>query len=133
LRDRAAREGLADRLHFLPEVPVHEMADWYRALDLFVAPQRWEGFGLTPLEAMACGVPVVATTVGAFPELLSPETGILVPPEAVPDLAAAMARFLDDPDLRAASGRAARAHAEHAFPIEGEAAALIAIYRRLLA
>lgn len=69
LRDQVAAAGLAERIHFLPEVPVHEMADWYRVLDLFVAPQRWEGFGLTPLEAMACGVPVVATTVGAFPEL----------------------------------------------------------------
>ena len=45
------------------------MPRWYQALDLLVAPQRWEGFGLTPLEAMACGVPVIATTVGAFDEI----------------------------------------------------------------
>ena len=66
LKARVAQAGLADRVLFLPEVDVDQMADWYRVLDLYVAPQRWEGFGLTPLEAMACGVPVVATKVGAF-------------------------------------------------------------------
>ena len=76
-----ARAGLQDRILFLPEVPVEEMPRWYQALDLLVAPQRWEGFGLTPLEAMACGVPVIATTVGAFDELVvEGETGRLIPP-----------------------------------------------------
>jgi len=133
LRDRIAAAGLSDRIHLLPEVPVHEMADWYRALDLFVAPQRWEGFGLTPLEAMACGVPVVATTVGAFPELLTEATGELVPPQDTPAMVAAIARFLDDPALRRDAGRAARAHVERSFRIEGEAEALLSIYRGLLA
>ena len=133
LRDQVAAAGLAERIHFLPEVPVHEMADWYRVLDLFVAPQRWEGFGLTPLEAMACGVPVVATTVGAFPELLTPATGSLVPPKDTPAIIAAIARFLDDPSLRDVASRAARDHAARAFPIEREAEAILAIYRRLLA
>ena len=66
LEARVAQAGMTERILFSPEVPVWEMPQWYQALDLFVAPQRWEGFGLTPLEAMACGVPVVATTVGAF-------------------------------------------------------------------
>ena len=80
LREKVARAGLQDRILFLPEVPVEEMPRWYQALDLLVAPQRWEGFGLTPLEAMACGVPVIATTVGAFDELVvEGETGCLIP------------------------------------------------------
>ncbi len=124
--------GLSDRIHFLPEVPVHEMADWYRALDLFVAPQRWEGFGLTPLEAMACGVPVVATTVGAFPELIAPETGLLVAPQDTHAMTDAITRYAIDTALRKTQGAAARAHAQQHFRIEEEAEAIMAIYRRLL-
>lgn len=133
LRRRVDDEGLGDRLHFLPEVPVQEMADWYRVLDLFVAPQRWEGFGLTPLEAMACGVPVVATTVGAFPELIADQTGVLVPPQDTPSMNDAVLRYVQDPTLRATQGTQARAHVERSFRIEGEASAIMAIYRRLLA
>lgn len=132
LRTQIAEAGLTDHLHILPEVPVHEMADWYRVLDLFVAPQRWEGFGLTPLEAMACGVPVVATTVGAFPELITDQTGALVPPQDTRALAHAIVRYLDDPTLRAAQGTMARSHIERNFRIEGEADAIMTIYRRLL-
>ena len=80
LERRVVDEGVAAQVLFLPEVPAHEVANWYAALDLYVAPQRWEGFGLTPLEAMACGVPVVATTVGAFPDVVSTGVGRLVPP-----------------------------------------------------
>lgn len=133
LRAKIAEAGLSDRLLFKPEVPVHEMADWYRALDLFVAPQRWEGFGLTPLEAMACGVPCVATTVGAFPELLTPQTGTLIAPQDTPAMTAAITRYTDEPALCVTQGQAARAHVEQHFRIEGEAEAIMAIYRGLLA
>lgn len=133
LKDRAAAVGLERRIRFLPEVPVHEIADWYRALDLYVAPQRWEGFGLTPLEAMACGVPVVATRVGAFEEIVGEETGTLVPADDIPSLAAALVPFLDDPVRRRAAGAAALDRVRRHFRIEDEAAALVALYRRLLA
>lgn len=133
LRAKIAAEGLADRLHMLPEVPVHAMADWYRVLDLFVAPQRWEGFGLTPLEAMACGVPCVATTVGAFPELITNQTGTLIPPQDARAMTQSITRYVDDASLRTDQGAAARTHVEQSFRIEQEAQALMAIYRRLLA
>ncbi len=133
LARRVAAAGMAERLRFLPEVPVHEIADWHGALDLFVAPQRWEGFGLTPLEAMASGVPVVATTVGAFPELLAPgETGMLVPPGDAAAMAAAITAYLDDPQRRAREGAAGRARVERHFRLEQEADALIGVYRALL-
>ena len=133
LRDRVGAAGLGGRIRFLPEVPVHEVADWYRALDLYVAPQRWEGFGLTPIEAMACGVPVVATRVGAFEEIVAEGTGSLVPPGDIPALAEAIAPYLDDAEKRQRAGRAALAHVRARFRIEDEAAALVAVYRRLLA
>ncbi|MCL4164419.1 UNVERIFIED_CONTAM: hypothetical protein GTU68_053269, partial [Idotea baltica] len=53
IKDSAEENDLSDRFHFPPEVPVEDMADWYRVLNLYVAPQRSEGFGLTPIEAMA--------------------------------------------------------------------------------
>ncbi len=141
LRSKVAAAGLADRILFPGEVPPAETARWYRSLDLFVAPQRWEGFGVTPLEAMASGVPVVATRVGAFEELLvergaapdAEETGILVPPGDVPAMIAAIAAFLDDPPRLAAAGHAARRHAMRHFSIESEAAAINAVYESLWA
>lgn len=132
LRCQVAEANLTDRLHFLPEVPVHEMPDFYRVLDLFVAPQRWEGFGLTPLEAMACAVPCIATTVGAFPELIAPETGALIAPQDTAAMTEAIARYTADANRCAAQGQAARAHVEAHFRIQQEAEAIMAIYRRLL-
>ncbi|MCE5973462.1 glycosyltransferase family 4 protein [Sinirhodobacter sp. WL0062] len=133
LRAKVHDAGLAGRIRFLPEVTVDRMADWYRVLDLYVAPQRWEGFGLTPVEAMACGVPVVATRVGAFEEIVTPQTGALVAPDDIPALATATAAFLDDPARLSAASEAARLRVEESFRIEAEAAALIAIYREMLA
>lgn len=133
LKAEAGAAGPGPRIRFLPEVPVGRMADWYRVLDLYVAPQRWEGFGLTAIEAMACAVPVVATRVGAFEEIVTPDAGTLVAPGDVAALTAAVARFLDDAVLRAQAGAAARDRVLADFRIENEAAALVALYRRLLA
>jgi mannosyltransferase len=133
LRARAARAGLAERILFLPEVTVDRMAEWYQVLDLYVAPQRWEGFGLTPLEAMACGVPAVATRVGAFEELIAVgQTGALVDPGDPEALARAAAPYVDDATLRATAAIAARERVENGFRIEDEAGALVRVYRGLL-
>ena len=135
LREKVARAGLRDRdrVLFLPEVPVEEMPRWYQALDLLVAPQRWEGFGLTPLEAMACGVPVIATTVGAFDELVvEGETGRLIPPGDVERMCAAVDATLAPPATLQQWSAAARRHVEKGFRIEDEAAALNTLYRELL-
>jgi mannosyltransferase len=133
LRSQTVAAGLSERLLFKPEVPVHTIADWYRALDLFVAPQRWEGFGLTPLEAMACGVPVVATRVGAFDEMILPgETGALIAPGDADAMSRAATGYLSDPEARHAQGRLARRHVETHFNLDREADAITAIYRRLL-
>ncbi|MDO5647702.1 glycosyltransferase family 4 protein [Paracoccus sp. (in: a-proteobacteria)] len=134
LRDQVNRAGLADRILFLPETPVNQMADWYRALNLYVAPQRWEGFGLTPLESMACGVPVVATDVGAFRELIRDgETGVVTQPNDPAELANAIAPYLRDPSQATAQGAAAATHVATHHAIESEARALIDIYTDLLA
>jgi len=133
LKDRVTAAGLSDRLLFLPEVPVEDMADWYRVLDLYVAPQRWEGFGLTPIEAMACGVPVIATRVGAFDALVvEGETGTLVDPDNIPALRDATLHALASPGTLAKWAANSRPHISRNFSIEREAAELVALYRRLL-
>ena len=112
---------------------MEEMPRWYQALDLLVAPQRWEGFGLTPLEAMACGVPVIATTVGAFDELVvEGETGSLIPPGDSERMCAAVDAALASPATLQQWSVTARRHVEERFRIEDEAAALNALYRELL-
>ncbi len=134
LKAQVSTAGLAERILFLPEVPVSEMAAWYQALDLYVAPQRWEGFGLTPLEAMACGVPVVAGRVGAFDELIvDGETGAMVNAGGASEFAGAIETILGDREALGRMGAAARRHVEKHFTIETEAAALVRIYRNLLA
>ena len=133
LRERVARAGLEDRILFLPEAPVNAMPKWYQALDLFIAPQRWEGFGVTPLEAMACGVPVIATTAGAFEELVvEGKTGKLIPPGDVAQMHQAVSSVLASPDTLRRWSAAARRHVEAGYRIEDEAAAINALYRRLL-
>ena len=134
LRERIAGAGMADRFRWAEHLSWEALAERYRAMDLYAAPQRWEGFGLTPLEAMASGVPVVATEVGAFPDLiLDGGTGALVPPGDAAAMAAAMAALLDDDARREGMGRAARAHVESRHAIEAEALALEAVYREILA
>lgn len=133
LKERVRAEAMQDRVLFLPEVPVGDMADFYRVLDLYVAPQRWEGFGLTPIEAMACGVPVVATRVGAFEKLVVQDTtGLLVDADDIPALSDAINSALSDRDRLANWAVAGRSYVMSDFSIEREAAALVKIYRLLL-
>ncbi len=130
LRTRIDAAGLSDRILFVGEH--RDIERWYRALALFVAPQRWEGFGLTPLEAMASGVPVVAADVGAFSELVADgATGSVVARDDLAALTDAIAVRLADEALRAGESRAASAHVDSRFRLEGEARALNGIYRAL--
>ena len=133
LEAKIAAAGLQGRVHFPAEVPTHEIIPYYQALDLFVAPQRYEGFGLTPLEAMACGVPVVATRAGAFEELIRDgDTGYLVGIEDQAALETQIDHLLQDASLRSKMGAAARAHMVDHFSLEREADAIISVYQRLL-
>ncbi|MFK7751061.1 MAG: glycosyltransferase family 4 protein [Sedimentitalea sp.] len=134
LKARVAAAGLSDRLLFLPEEASFSIAPWFQASDIYVAPQRWEGFGLTPLEAMSCGVPVVATRVGAFEDLVVPgDTGFLVSVEDVAQLVEATGKLMGDARLRQSMGDAARKKVVTQHKLVHEAEAITAIYRDLLA
>ncbi|MBC7222915.1 MAG: glycosyltransferase family 4 protein, partial [Anaerolineae bacterium] len=82
-------------------VPTDELVLWYNAATALVYPSLYEGFGLPALEAMACGLPGVASDRGALPEVVG-QAGLLVDPTAPEALAEAMARVWEDADLRAA-------------------------------
>ncbi|WP_245223540.1 glycosyltransferase family 4 protein [Ruegeria sp. HKCCSP346] len=126
--------GLSERVHFLGERPWEEIVETYRGLDLFVAPARHEGFGLTPLEAMASGVPAIACHgVGAFSaQIEDGKTGRLIEKDNAGALAEALEQMLSDPDKLVQSGQAARQRVEQHFRIEGEAEAIVRVYRSLL-
>ncbi|WP_424832209.1 glycosyltransferase family 4 protein [Ruegeria sp.] len=132
--DKLKRAGLGTRALFLGERPWDEIVETYRALDLFVAPARHEGFGLTPLEAMASGVPAIAcNNVGAFSaQIQDGVTGRLVDKDNAEALAQALRDMLADPGKMAKAGAAARQHVEQNFRIEGEAEAIVKVYRTLL-
>ena len=105
LRQKIAVFGLSDRIRFLGNRD--DMASVYAALDLLVAPSRWEGFGMMLIEAMAAGRPIVATRVGAIPEIVRDRrTGVLVEPRDAQALARAITGMLDDPQRRIAMGEA---------------------------
>lgn len=93
------RLGLEDTVAFPGYVPYDEQPLWYNAADLFAYPSLYEGFGFPPLEAMACGTPVVASSTSALPEVVG-DAGLLVDPRDVPALAAAMRAVLEDAEKR---------------------------------
>lgn len=130
LKEKVKRAGLADRILFVGEHT--DIERWYRALSLFVAPQRWEGFGLTPLEAMASGVPVVATGVGAFPELVATgETGTVIERDNAGMMIEAVGRLMCDEAGRDKAADAALRRVRRVFPLKGEADRLIQLYSTL--
>ena len=107
---------------------------WYQAADAVVLPSRWEGMALAPLEAMACGRPVVLTDVDGARESVPPADadGCVVPPGDPGALAEALLRLLTDPGRCAAAGLRALSHARAHHDIRATAAAVSALYAPVL-
>jgi mannosyltransferase len=124
-----AAVGLSERIRFLGERPAAEIPIWFRRMSIVVTPQRWEGFGLVPLEAMASGCAVVATRVGAAHHVIVDEhTGYLVSPEDLDGLVDRLEILMRDPQLTIVMGQAGRVHVVNHFSIEREAAELEHVY-----
>jgi glycosyltransferase involved in cell wall biosynthesis len=101
IRQMIAAAGLNDRITFAGEQPPQVVEKAYRATDLFVLPSLHEGYGMVYAEAMAHGLPIIATTAGAIPETVPPEAGLLVPPGDATGLAGALRQVITDPALAA--------------------------------
>ena len=93
------RLNLTDQVHFLGRVATTDLPYLYNAARLLVQPSFYEGFGLSPLEPLACGTPVIVSNVSSLPEVVG-DAGLQVDPEDVSELAVGMHRLLTDEPLR---------------------------------
>jgi glycosyltransferase involved in cell wall biosynthesis len=133
LRAVAESAGVADRLVFTGAVPRADVPAWVRSADVVLAVPWYEPFGITPLEAMACGRPVVATAVGGLVDSVADGvTGDLVPPRDPERLGAALAALVADPDRRAAYGAAGVERVRERYKWSRVVADTETVYRQVL-
>ncbi len=134
LRAQAAEKGLAERLEMPGAVAGPGKAKLFEQADIFVLPSHLEGLPVSMLEAMAAGLPVVATPVGAVPSIIQAgKNGLLVPVGDVPRLRAALLSLVEDPQLRAQLGAAGRQLVEARYSVDRVAGELLDIYREVAA
>lgn len=126
-KTRVKELGLDQYVRFIENVPNPDMPALYSACALFVYPSLYEGFGLTPLEAMACGAPVVCANTSSMPEVMG-EAGILVNPASPSDIAQACLRVLGDEALRRQLAAQSLARAAH-FSWQKTAEETMRVYR----
>ena len=122
--------GLADSVIFPGFLSPEELPLWYNAADVFVYPSLYEGFGLPPLEAMACGTPVITSNASALPELVG-QAGVLVDPLDVEAWADAMERVLQDSEMRSALSTAGLERARR-FSWHQTAQMTASLYREII-
>lgn len=133
LQEQIQSSGLQDHFCWLGKLPFAEIPTWFRRMSLVACVPHNEGFGLTCLESMASGAPVVATRTGAFEMLIREGVdGMLVPCADTDALARALDAVLSDPLCLEEMGKAARERVCSAFRIEREATELNRIYREVL-
>jgi D-inositol-3-phosphate glycosyltransferase len=130
LRRIARQAGVADRVHLRGAVARADVPALLRSADVAVCTPWYEPFGIVPLEAMACGIPVVASAVGGMLDtVVNGVTGLHVPPCDPEALAMALRRLLDDPDLRRRMGESGRMRAVSDYGWETVAARTLEVYR----
>jgi glycosyltransferase involved in cell wall biosynthesis len=120
----------AGDIHRLGFVPSTDLPDWYRAADVFVFPSLYEGFGLPPLEAMACGCPVLSSSRGALGETVGTAAGML-DPQDVTQIQAQLTRAATD-DAWREQLRFAGLVRSHAFNWQSTATTTLAVYAQAL-
>ena len=134
LRRLAQRLGVGDRLVLRGRVGRDAMPPLLRSADAVVCVPWYEPFGIVPLEAMACGVPVAASAVGGqIDSVVHGTTGVHVPPRDPAALAHALRQLLDDPVRRAALGRAGAERARRLYGLDRIARATRRVYAEVAA
>lgn len=124
--------GIIDRVRFVSGLTDDDIARLYAETTIAVSPSVYEGFGFPPAEAMACGVPVVATTGGSLPEVVG-DAGVQVPVKDADALATAIAGLLDNPERRAELGEKGRKRILEKFLWSRTASEITRVYRRAIA
>ena len=130
-RDLAVELGIAARCSFVGTYDA--IWELLPQADAFILPSDYESFGLSALEAMACGVPVVVSNTGGLPEVVDANSGFLHTPGDVPAMAASLRKLLTDEPMRKRMGEAARARAQSEFRQEKLLPVWEAYYERILA
>jgi len=134
LRAVARACGVLARVRMVGQVPRPQVADLLRSADVVVTVPWYEPFGMVPLEAMACGVPVIASAVGGHLDtVVDGRTGVLVPPRDPDTLARRLRELLDDPERRAALAAAAAERARSRYGWDRIARDTELLYLRVLA
>ncbi len=134
LQKLAAQLGVIEHVRFTGRRQPDKLRDYYCAADVAVTTPWYEPFGLTPLEAMACGRPVIGSAVGGLTYTIQDgQTGFLVPPRCPEALAARLQRLLDQPEACRRMGQAARTRVEREFSWPIVAMRTGALYEQLLA
>lgn len=131
MKNKVNAAGLSHRILFIGEVA--DIRIWYRRISLYVAPSRNEGFGLTPLEAMASRTAVVASDAGAYRELINDEFGSVVEAGDGDALTTAIKPYLANIEQTLIKGQLAEQFVSKNFPLEKEARAIGLIYSELSA
>src|SRR5215203_2474595 len=133
LRALAAELGVLDQVRFVGRRQPDELHLWYAAADATVTTPWYEPFGLTPLEAMACGAPVIGSRVGGIAFTIADgESGYLVPPRDPETLASRLEDVLRDPQRRWRMGQAGRARVLRSFTWQQVAARTASLYNDML-
>lgn len=133
VRELVRTTGLQDAVRLVGRVSDAALPRWYAAADVFALPSTSEAQGLSALEAMASGRPVVASAVGGLLDTIEDgRTGYLVPPGDVEGLASRLSRLLSDPALRDEMGAAAREVALRDFSWQAAVARTIEVYRQVV-
>ncbi|GLK92416.1 transferase [Achromobacter xylosoxidans] len=134
LRRIAADEGVSASVEFTGRRHRDQLATYYSASDVFVTTPWYEPFGITPVEAMACGRPVVGSDTGGIRStVVHGKTGFLVPPHDPDSLAARLAELAADPALRARMGEAGRLRARRLYTWKRVGQDLLSIYGHMAA
>jgi len=123
--------GLEDSVIFTGRIANEDFASYYARATVAVVPSLYEGFGIPALEAMACGVPLVATSGGALPEVVG-EAGVIVPPADAGALAQAITNLLDNPERRSGFARAGLARVNSVFSWPKAAQSIADVYREAI-
>jgi glycosyltransferase involved in cell wall biosynthesis len=128
--------GLSDSVRFLGWMPQEQVAKRFAESDVFVLPSYFECGGAVVLEAMACGLPVIAMNWGGPADYVTPESGILLDPQPEPrfiqSMAKAMCQLAQNPELRSSMGEAGRARVEAFFDWERKIDQILDAYGRAM-
>jgi len=129
LRDKVEVLGIGDSVIF--DLTINRPAECMSVLDIFVAPSRMEGLGLSIMEAQACGLPVIGSRVGGIPQIIEDNvTGVLVEPQDPKELADAIVKLLNDAELRKTLGANARIYAQDNYSSDEMINKTIEVYEK---